>query len=115
MGSPGDGWRNTLRDAVVTIDQSDRAFSSVSDLVISLIGWQPLRSDHESFEMLGSASVPAALLAFRIVADRVAVFKRVRARAASPSISVLKLVVLMRWRTWWRSSASAKPASRSCS
>ena len=58
----------------------------VSGLVISLIGWQPPEAIAKSFEMLGSASVPAALLAFGLSLTGVAVFKKGEpAPATSPS------------------------------
>ena len=63
----GDGWRNTLRDAVVTPMTNPIVLGGVSGLVISLIGWQPPEAIMKSFEMLGSAGGAAGV---RIVADR---------------------------------------------
>ena len=65
----GDGWRNTLRDAVVTPMTNPIVLGGVSGLVISLIGWQPpeaimvVRDARLGVGAGGAAGV-------RIVADR---------------------------------------------
>ncbi|GAB07074.1 AEC family transporter [Gordonia amarae] len=91
----GTGWRSTLRDAVITPVTNPIVLGGIAGLIISLIGWHPPEAIMKSFDMLGSASVPAALLAFGLSLTGVAVFKKGEAPRRDIALaSVLKLVVM---------------------
>lgn len=87
--------RSAIRDAVVLPLTNPIVIGGLIGVVFSALGWHPPAAVLEPFKMLGSASVPAALLAFGLSLTGVAVMKKGDSpRREVVAASVLKLIAM---------------------